>query len=340
MGVAHLLLWWATKNGVKAGDSDLWVKGEYFDTFDLAEIAAREKLDRAARPSLFERIEWFRLLWENTASGAAPLIVKASNGKAQAWLFLLRHENGSLHALANPQTLRFSPVFVDGDPAGRFGLIVAMARRLRQVPRVDRIDLGPFTRIGNVADLVERAFARAGWIIRREAGPGICISTDNVSAENIDPSKEIEILTNFDTLSWAAFSDSMGEHAQALFLRALAESESAAGTLRLGLWREDGDCRAAQLWTAENSVAILHHAFSHDPNACNSLGRALRAHMIQQDRIRRFEASAALGTSLPVWLDREEPTYSLRALNPSRLKSLPGIVTTRIENLVRRPRLN
>lgn len=320
----------------------MWVKGEYFDTFDLAEIAAREKLDRAARTNLFERIDWFRLLWEHAAPGSSPLIVKAANGKAQAWLFLARDENGRLHALTSPQSLRFSPVFVDGDPAGRFGLIVAMARRLRQMPNVDRIVLGPFPKTGNMADLVERAFTRAGWVIRSQPGVPTRIGDgDDFAVDNIPPlSGQIEIVTHFDTLSWATFSDSMGEHPQALFLRAFAEWESAAGTLRLGLWRKDGRCSAAQLWTAEKDIGILHHAFADDPGAYGALDEALRAKMIKQDRIRRFEASAALGAALPVWLDREEPTYTLRALNPFRLKSLAGIVTTRIENLVRRPRLN
>ena len=46
--------------------------------------------------------------------------------------------------------------------------------------------------------------------------------------------------------------------APSAFLRALAEQEGAAGTLRLGIARKDGRPVAAQLWLVENGEATIH----------------------------------------------------------------------------------
>lgn len=318
----------------------MWVKGEYFDDFDIAEIAAREQLDRAAQPILFDRISWFRGIWESLMPDATPLIVRAVSGKAQAWLFLVRNEDGSVQALAAPQSLRFRPIFVDAAPAMRFALLVAMARRLRLSLRLERVELGPLSANDGTAHLVERAFARAGWVMRRSPGPASRTGSADFDGPTPGSNPDIEILTSFDTLSWIAFAELLGENPRTALLQWLAETEGAAGTLRLGLLRDGAKCRAAQLWTAENGVGLLHHAVAIHADEGRLLGNVLRAHMAGDDQVACFEASELLGATLPNWLEAVEPTRNLLALNPSRLRSLPAIVSARIENLVRHPGLD
>src|SRR3546814_7888775 len=55
------------------------------------------------------------------------------------------------------------------------------------------------------------------------------------------------------------------------FLRAIAEQEGEAGHLRMGIARSDGLAVAAQLWTVENGVALIHK-LAHREDA--EIGRA------------------------------------------------------------------
>src|ERR1043165_7748195 len=74
---------------------------------------------------------------------------------------------------------------------------------------------------------------------------------------------EIEIYDGFDARAWADYeavyrASWKPEEGSFPFLRALAEQEGAAGTLRLGIARKDGRPVAAQLWLVENGRATIH----------------------------------------------------------------------------------
>src|SRR5690349_21185690 len=101
----------------------------------------------------------------------------------------------------------------------------------------------------------------AGSILRatgQGALPG-CAIPPNARAAAL----EISIHRAFDPGAWAAYeavyraSWKPAEGSPA-FLRALAEQEGAAGTVRLGIASKDGAPVAAQFWLVENGVATIH----------------------------------------------------------------------------------
>ncbi len=75
------------------------------------------------------------------------------------------------------------------------------------------------------------------------------------------------------------------------FLRALAEQEGAAGTLRLGVARKDGRPVAVQLWLVENGEATIHKlAYAEDAKAMSPgtlLGMAMFRRALDEDRVAR-----------------------------------------------------
>ncbi len=63
------------------------VQVELFDDLDAVARDAGGALAREARPEMFERLDWFRLVQEHTPPRGKPLVVRARNGAASAWLF-------------------------------------------------------------------------------------------------------------------------------------------------------------------------------------------------------------------------------------------------------------
>jgi hypothetical protein len=89
----------------KAGPVEL----KLFDSLDEAVDDAGLELGREARPWLFDRIDWFSLVGRHTPPEGKPLVIRARDGNAQAWLFLA-NDNGSALAFSNWYCLRTGPV--------------------------------------------------------------------------------------------------------------------------------------------------------------------------------------------------------------------------------------
>ena len=105
---------------------------------------------------------------------------------------------------------------------------------------------------------------------------------------------EIGIHDRFDAAAWADYEavyrvSWKPEEGSFAFLRALAEQEGAAGTLRLGLAYKDGAPIAAQLWTIENGEATIHKlAYAESAKALSPgtiLGEAMFRRAIDTDRV-------------------------------------------------------
>ena len=63
-----------------------------FEDLDSVARDAAGKLDRAVRPSLFDRLDWYRRLAEHCPPPGKLLVARARAGERWAWLFLaLRH---------------------------------------------------------------------------------------------------------------------------------------------------------------------------------------------------------------------------------------------------------
>lgn len=343
----------------------MWVKGEYFDDLDAAARAARGALDRAAQPSLFDRLDWFRDTWAHCPPGERPLIARVVSEGAQAWLFLARTRSGDLTALASWYTLAFRPVWVgDPDEARRLTMLTAMAKRLRALnPRAGRITLDHVPVEDGSADLIARAFSRGGWIARRNpstvnwiadvTGKDFATYWEGVPGETRSTVKrkgkkgivETEIIDRFEDDSWQAYQaiyaeSWKGAEGAPAFLRAMAEREGAAGTLRLGIARIEGRPVAAQLWTIENGVAIIHKlayaedAAEHSPGTL--LSAAMFRHAIDEDRVALIDYGTGNDGYKAAWMDRARPLERVTLYNPRTAAGLAGAARARLAGLARR----
>lgn len=342
----------------------MWVKGEYFDDFDAVEAAARASLDRASQPALFDRLEWFRRIWAYCPPGIRPLIVRAVSERAQAWLFLARTESGALTGLASWYTLTFRPVFT-GNPSEsvKLRLLIAIAARLKaRRLGVDRITLRPVPVEDGTAELVARAFSKRGWAAFRAPAtvnwiadltgkdfatywaerPGQVRST--VQRKGKKGVVSVEILDRFDERAWAAYEEIYaqswkGDEGSPGFLRAMAEAEGAAGTLRMGLAHIGDRAVAAQLWTVENGTAIIHKlayvedAAEHSPGSL--LSAALFRHVIDGG-VATIDYGTGNDRYKADWMDRARPLEQVDLYNLRTLRGLAGAAKARIARLVRR----
>lgn len=344
------------------GDSALWVKGEYFDDLDAVEAAARGSLDRDVQSGLFDRLSWFRHTWSHCPPGVRPLIARAVSEKAQAWLFLARKEDGRLTALSSWYTLAFRPVFVAAeDDAMKLRLLTAIARRLRGTFKVASIALAPVPVEDGSAALLAASFTRAGWKVARTpatvnwiadtehmrfadywaARAGELRST--VSRKAAKATLDIDIHNYFDDVVWQSYETIYEEswkpeEGSPAFLREMAIEEGAHGALRLGIARMAGRPVAAQLWTVENSTAIIHKlayaedAAEHSPGTL--LSAAMFEHAIDKDGVSLIDYGTGNDSYKANWMDRARPLEHLEMFNPRTITGLLGWVRASLAKLV------
>ena len=133
---------------------------EPFDValFDDVEALARDAggaLDRAAQPSLYDRIDWLRLTARHVLPDATLCAVRARGASGAAWL-VLDDSGTTASAFARWYTLAFRPVTSGADGAAA---LTAIARSLRG--RFGRIGLAPMAEAD--AERTASAFSAAGW---------------------------------------------------------------------------------------------------------------------------------------------------------------------------------
>jgi CelD/BcsL family acetyltransferase involved in cellulose biosynthesis len=325
----------------------LWVKGEIFRNLADAKGSAAG-LEREAQPSLFDRFDWFARTMEHCAPAPNPLIARARADGSDAWLFLADDGNGKAYALASWYSLKFGPIFT-GTPEDKTAaaLLTAIARRIGR--RLDSIRLAPMTQAN--ADLVARAFRRARWSATATetscnwtidvtdqsfadywaARPGELRST--VKRKGAKAALDITILDHFDEDAWtdyeAIYADSWKpEEGSNQFLRAMAEDEGVAGNLRLGIGRMDGHPVAAQLWTVENGVAIIHKLAHRDSAAEFSPGSLMSAAMferaIEVDKVRLIDFGTGDDRYKRDWMDTRAPLFTLTLFNKRTSAGIMG----------------
>ncbi|MDB5683511.1 MAG: hypothetical protein JWM75_1209 [Sphingomonas bacterium] len=334
---------------------------ELFDDLDAVARDAGGALNRETTPSLFDRLDWYRTTMAHCPPPGTPLVARARDGARLAWLFLMV-DRGNARALANWYTLDFAAVVrTDTDDAGH-DLLTAIAARLRRArPSISTLALAP---ILDPAPLLS-ALRAAGW--RADAQP----ATTNwrVQTAGLDfagywarrPGQlrttakrkgasarlDIRIYTMFDEDAWAAY-----EHVYArswkpaegspAFLRALAEQESAAGTLRLGVATKDGEPIAAQFWLVENGVATIHKLAHLESARALSPGTLLSAAMfrevIEQDRPDVIDFGTGDDAYKADWMDQRRTLYRIEAFDTARLGGLARVARNRLRSLVRRLR--
>jgi hypothetical protein len=340
----------------------MWVKGELFDDLDAVARAAQDRLDRAHQSRLFDRLEWFRLLWRHCPPGKMPLVARARAENAEAWLFLARTAPHRATALANWYTLGFRPVFW-GDPpeATRRALLQAIAKRLK--PGLAAIELMPVPEREGMADIIVAAFRRAGWIAFKRpkdgnwlaetkggsfedywaARPGNLRSTLDRKSKKFDV--ETRVYTSFDEAAWEEYEQVYGrswksEEGAPAFLKALAEREGAAGALRLGIARFEGRPVAAQFWTCDHDRAIIHKLAYveevREMSAGTILSAAMFRHAIDTDKVAKIDFGTGDDSYKTDWMEWRDELHRIMIFNPASLSGLLGAGREALSHLYHR----
>ena len=335
---------------VAKGDSVLSVEVELFDALDAVEGDGGGALAREAQPSIYDRIAWYRLVAAHCDLPGKPIVARARHMQRRAWMFLAV-DGRKASAWASWYSLRWRPI---GEP----DLFVHILAAFRD-GQVAELDLAP---LEDPAPLVE-ACTKSGWIAFVEPAKAnwravtAGLDFDGYWAKR--PSKlrnsarrkaktaglEIEIHHRFDHQAWADY-ESVYEaswkpnEGSPAFLRALAEQEGAAGTLRLGVARKDRQALAAQLWLVEGGEATIHKlAYREDAKALSPgtvLSMAMFRHAIDEDRVTVIDYGTGDEPYKSDWMDERRMLWRVRAYNRRTLTGLAGAARRAASSLVRR----
>jgi hypothetical protein len=337
------------KLGLEPGDSALGFEVELFDSLEAVEADCAGDLDR--RPSLFERLGWFRLVAAHCPPPGRLLAARARSGARSTWLFLAEH-GGRGRAWGCWYSLRFGLV---GDPEGAEPIAKALRKRL------SRLEISPL----DDPEPIASAFRRAGWVALvspatiswriATAGqdfesywaerPGKLRSTAQRKAKAAK--LDIEIHRAFDESAWAAYEEVYAaswkpEEGSPAFLRAMAEKEGEAGRLRLGIAGKDGRPLAAQLWTVEDGTAWIHKLAYREDSKSLSPGTVLSMAMFRAaldgDRVDRIDYGTGDDGYKRDWMGERATLWRIEAFNPRSPVGLAGAARAGLSALVRRLR--
>jgi hypothetical protein len=324
------------------------VKVELFDDLDAVERDAAGALDRSAQPSLYSRLSWFRLLQRHCPPRGRLKVARAEEQDRRAWLFLA---NGGHEAEAYSAwySLRVGII-------GEAQLAPDLGATLRSCG-LTRVTLAPTDETGPLLQGLRRSGwltsvspATGNWIARTEgrsfedywcSRPGKLRSTAQRKAKSAD--LDIFIHDSFSPEAWGDYeavyrASWKPEEGSFPFLRALAQQEGAAGTLRLGIARKHGRPVAAQLWTVENKEATIHKlAYAEDAKAMSPgtlLGMAMFRHAIDEDRVRLIDYGTGDDPYKRDWMDERRQLWRVTAFNPATLRGLAGAARLRASKLV------
>jgi len=307
---------------------------------DLETVAedAAGALDRARQPSLYDRLDWFRLLQAHVPPPGKLAVWRARDDDRTAWLFLAV-EGRKARAYAAWYSLRFNGI-------GETDVMTPLAGAIRG-SGIAEIELAPIAEPEPLAD----AFRAARWQVRLTektgnwrvathgedfAGywakrPGQLRSTAKRKAKAAG--LEIDIFDRFDARAWADYEEVYRaswkpEEGSFPFLRALAEQEGAAGTLRLGVARKDGRPVAVQLWLVEHGEATIHKlAYREDMKELSPgtiLGEAMFRRAIDGDRVKLIDYGTGDDAYKRDWMGERRPLWRVQAFNRGTLKGLAG----------------
>jgi hypothetical protein len=346
----------------------MWVKGELFDDFDTVAASAQDRLDRTHQPYLFDRLTWFRMLWQHCPPGEFPLIARTRAENCDAWLFLANVDGRNAVGLGNWYTLSYRPVFTtQTTDATKTALLTALARRLGSGPsRLSSIMLSPVPQHDGSVDIILKAFRRGGWYA--VSHPKTANWTVNVAGKSFDdywaerPGQvrsthdrklkksgvTVDIYTEFDADAWAEYEDIYGEswkgeEGSPEFLRAMFEYEGNAGALRLGIARIDGRAIAAQLWTVEGGSAIIHKLAYREDAAELSPGTILTTamfrHVISKDKVALIDYGTGDDSYKADWMDTRNILEEIELYNVKTISGLFGALKAMMKGIFKKSEL-
>lgn len=323
-----------------------------YEDLDAVATDAAGALDRAARRSLFARLAWFRLLAEHCPPAGRLNVLRGRVGERQAWLFLAI-AGRKASAYAAWYSLRFDAI---GDVESDVMTAIASDLRGRGIAEVE---LAPI----EDPEPLRAAFAKAGWrVVVTEKTGNWRIATEGMDFDaywakrpaqlrNTAKRKarsaglDIAIHDRFDARAWADYeavyrASWKPEEGSFPFLRALAQAEGEAGTLRLGIARKDGRPVAVQLWLVENGEATIHKlAYAEDAKSLSPgtvLGMAMFRHVLDEDHVSAIDYGTGDDGYKKDWMAERRPLWRVQAWNPRTLRGLAGAARARASALVAR----
>lgn len=327
------------------------IKCEYHDNFPAAQAAAAGALDRDAQASLFDRLDWLESLHRLALRAKQPALIQASDGAAQAWLPLMRGGPGELVALANWYSFSWSPIFGNADSdVARLALLRSLAQQLRR--HAQRLTLAPVPDEDGSASLLQAAFEATGWqTFRRACDRNHVLRVkgrsfdaywqgrpsrlrNTVKRKGKSDAVTIRIERDYSAESWRDYERVYARswkpsEGSPEFLRQLAERESVAGALRLGLAYIDGQPVAAQFWTVENGQALIHKLAHderhHQASPGTLLSAALFQHVIDLDRVDTVDFGTGNDAYKAEWMEEVRDRFALEIFWPNHPANWPHI---------------
>lgn len=323
---------------------------ELFDALDAAERDSGGALGRDAQRSIYDRIEWYRLLAAHCPLPGKPIVAQARHMRQRAWMFLAV-EDRRAHAWASWYSLRWRPI---GSPELYRHILSALRDGL-----VPALDFAPLEEAETLRDACRNSGwipfvepAKANWRAHTQgmdfdaywaARPGKLRNTARRKAKAAG--LKIEIFDRFDEAGWSDYEAVYAaswkpDEGSPAFLEALARMEGAAGTLRLGVARKDGVPLAAQLWLVEHGEATIHKlAYREDAKALSPgtvLSMAMFRHVLDRDRVSIIDYGTGDEPYKADWMDERRTLWRLRAYNRRTIAGLAGAARQAASSLVRR----
>lgn len=309
---------------------------------------------------LFERFGWLELLHRFCFPERNAEIVHVREGDAQAWLFLAETGGRRRSAVANWYSFAFRPVFDNAsDHATKARLLAAMTNSLAK--RVAHIDLYPITEDDGTLALMMTALRDSGWVaVPRQMGINHYLDLNGrdfgaywatrpgplrtlVQRKGRGAPFDFTIHRDVTDGLWHDYLMVYGKswkpsEPHFAFLHALAQQQADARTLRLGFARIEGVPVAAQIWTVENNVALIHklaHDIAYD---AQSPGTLLSHHMfraaIDDDRVKQIDYGTGNNRYKMDWMEAQRPLYRIDAYNPRFVSAWLPAARARISGLV------
>jgi CelD/BcsL family acetyltransferase involved in cellulose biosynthesis len=325
-----------------------------FDDLDAVAADAGGGLDRAAQPSIFSRLAWFRLIHDHCPPKGKLAVLRAREGDRNAWLFLAA-EGRTASAYTAWYSLRY-----DAQGSRDSDVMTSLAAAVR-ASGIARVTLAPVANPG----ALRKAFSRAGWLVFSSPKTGNWrIVTEGMDFATYWASRpgqlqntakrraktaglDIEIYDRFDPRAWADYeavyrASWKPEEGSFPFLRALAEQEGTAGTLRLGVARKNGRPVAVQLWLVENGEAVIHKlAYAEEAKAMSPgtlLGMEMFRRALDTDRVGVIDYGAGDDGYKKDWMGERRVLWQIEAFNGRTLRGLAGVSRAWASALVARLR--
>jgi hypothetical protein len=338
------------------------VEARTLDSLDALVRDAAGMLDRPFQRGRFDRIDWLALTARYLWSAAPFATVTARLGPHALWLPLRDIGAGRGRSFASWYTLAFAPIATPGCPAdARATLLAAIAGQVSK--HFGALALWPLE--PEVSAELRTAFRATGWIAieRVEAAHWVAYTKgldfdaywarrgsklrNTVRRRAKNSPVEVMIFDGFDPEAWAAYETVYAgswkpNEGSPAFVRAFAEQEGAAGTLRLGIALREGQPVAAQFWTVEHGVATIHKLAHLESERANSpgtlLSHAMFRHVLTHDRPDLIDYGNGDEGYKAEWMDERRTRYRLRLFNPYSLSGLAAGVAAAAQALLRRVR--